>query len=98
MLVSEINFEQLALVADEVDFFVQISCPRLSIDWGSQFNKPLLTPYEFFVTVKRSEWREKYPMNYYSNNEDIWTNYYHKKDEKPKKARVKLEYEKSNQN
>ncbi|CAD6948820.1 unnamed protein product [Tilletia controversa] len=26
--------------------FVQTSCPRLSIDWGSAFDKPLLSPYE----------------------------------------------------
>lgn len=26
--------------------WVQIACPRLSIDWGEAFSKPLLTPYE----------------------------------------------------
>lgn len=26
--------------------WVQIACPRLSIDWGEAFGKPLLTPYE----------------------------------------------------
>lgn len=26
--------------------WVQVACPRLSIDWGEAFDKPLLTPYE----------------------------------------------------
>lgn len=26
--------------------WVQIACPRLSIDWGTAFEKPLLSPYE----------------------------------------------------
>lgn len=26
--------------------WVQIACPRLSIDWGMAFEKPLLSPYE----------------------------------------------------
>lgn len=26
--------------------WVQVACPRLSIDWGTAFPKPLLTPYE----------------------------------------------------
>lgn len=26
--------------------WVQVACPRLSIDWGEAFSKPLLTPYE----------------------------------------------------
>jgi len=24
----------------------QVACPRLSIDWGTHFAAPLLTPYE----------------------------------------------------
>lgn len=30
--------------------WVQIACPRLSIDWGSAFSKPLLSPYEVKMT------------------------------------------------
>ena len=42
---------RLALFADSVDVFVQIACPRLSIDWGEGFAKPTLTPYEAMVTL-----------------------------------------------
>ena len=34
-----------------VDAWVQIACPRLSIDWGEGFDKPTLTPYEAFIAL-----------------------------------------------
>ncbi|XP_072209341.1 2-(3-amino-3-carboxypropyl)histidine synthase subunit 1 isoform X2 [Excalfactoria chinensis] len=45
VLLSEIFPSKLQLF-DSVDVWVQIACPRLSIDWGEAFSKPLLTPYE----------------------------------------------------
>ncbi|XP_061136931.1 2-(3-amino-3-carboxypropyl)histidine synthase subunit 1 isoform X1 [Syngnathus typhle] len=45
VLLSEIFPSKLDLLPD-VDAWVQIACPRLSIDWGSAFSKPLLSPYE----------------------------------------------------
>eukprot|EP00975_Prorocentrum_lima_P034497 7251419-Prorocentrum_lima.AAC.1 len=48
-----------------VDAFVQIACPRLSIDWGAYFEKPVLNPYEFEVATGACQWREVYPMDYY---------------------------------
>lgn len=68
LLVSEVNDQLLKLLQNEVDFFVQVSCPRLSIDWSYNSAKPLLTPYEFFVAMGIIEWRQTYPMDYYSNN------------------------------
>ena len=41
---------------DDVDAFVQVACPRLSIDWGYAFNKPLLTPYEAMVMLEKILW------------------------------------------
>lgn len=35
--------------------FVQTSCPRLSIDWGMAFDKPLLSPYETAVALRGLE-------------------------------------------
>ena len=83
LLVSEINFEYLKLL--DVDFFVQIACPRISIDWAVEFKKPLLNPYELYVLFGETDWKEIYPMDYYSNNGGPWTNYHHK---------IKLKYEK----
>lgn len=35
--------------------WVQIACPRLSIDWGTAFSKPLLSPYEVNMHLRVSE-------------------------------------------
>ena len=39
------------------ELFFQIACPRLSIDWGTAFNKPLLTPYELSVALGDAQWK-----------------------------------------
>lgn len=39
---------------ESVDVWVQVACPRLSIDWGSAYEKPLLNPYEFTQCIKLS--------------------------------------------
>ncbi|KAJ1568312.1 Diphthamide biosynthesis protein 1 [Cladochytrium tenue] len=51
VLLSEVTPEKLALFGDQVDAWVQTSCPRLSIDWGHAFARPLLTPYEAAVVA-----------------------------------------------
>ena len=72
LLLSEIFPAKLALM-DDVNCWVQIACPRLSIDWGYAFPKPLLTPYEALVVLGvRNDWEasgEKvYPMDFYGKN------------------------------
>jgi len=93
LLVSEIFDSQLTLFQDEVDIWVQIACPRISIDWGTFFTKPLITPYEFFVAMKKTEWKEVYPMDYYSNNGGEWTNYHHKQSTRKPKKNIVVQYE-----
>lgn len=56
ILLSEIFPTKLELFKD-VDAFVQVACPRLSIDWGTAFSKPLLTPYELSVALGDAEWK-----------------------------------------
>ncbi|XP_046963897.1 2-(3-amino-3-carboxypropyl)histidine synthase subunit 1 [Vanessa cardui] len=68
ILLSEIFPSKLALFS--LGAFVQVACPRLSIDWGTAFPKPLLTPYEFSVSLGNSKWLKDdgtYPMDFYSN-------------------------------
>lgn len=45
ILLSEIFPDKIKLFKN-IDAFIQIACPRLSIDWGTAFEKPFLTPYE----------------------------------------------------
>ncbi|CRG88934.1 Diphthamide biosynthesis protein 1 [Talaromyces islandicus] len=69
LLLSEIFPGKLASMAD-VECWVQVACPRLSIDWGYAFPRPLLTPYEALVALGgREGWDQAnngvYPMDYY---------------------------------
>ncbi|TFK92203.1 Diphthamide synthesis [Polyporus arcularius HHB13444] len=81
ILLSELSPAKLALFNQHIAAFVQTSCPRLSIDWGYAFERPLLSPYETAVAVgKAAGWmaggegdakeRAKkggvYPMDFYS--------------------------------
>ncbi|KAI8329404.1 putative diphthamide synthesis protein-domain-containing protein [Chlamydoabsidia padenii] len=67
VLLSEIFPGKLAQF-DDVDAWIQIACPRLSIDWGYAFPKPLLTPYEASIALGKAEWQEVYPMDFYAND------------------------------
>jgi 2-(3-amino-3-carboxypropyl)histidine synthase len=86
MLASEITPAKLALFDDKVDAWVQIACPRLSVDWGHALSasKPVLNPYELFVCLGATEWREKepYPMDYYAQAGGPWSNYHAKNNER----------------
>ncbi|KAH7916134.1 putative diphthamide synthesis protein-domain-containing protein [Hygrophoropsis aurantiaca] len=78
ILLSELSPAKLALFNPHISTFIQTSCPRLSIDWGYAFDRPLLSPYETAVAVgqakgwmddtKELEDRAKggvYPMDFY---------------------------------
>lgn len=67
LLLSEIFPAKLAQLAD-VEAWVQIACPRLSIDWGYAFEAPLLSPYELSVALDNVHWKEDYPMDFYAND------------------------------
>ncbi|KAH6531313.1 hypothetical protein HBI81_091140 [Parastagonospora nodorum] len=63
LLMSEIFPGKLAMMSD-VEAWVQIACPRLSIDWGYAFPRPLLSPYEALVAlgVRDAPWLEEEGM------------------------------------
>eukprot|EP00981_Chlorochromonas_danica_P015871 scaffold14717_cov168-Ochromonas_danica.AAC.18 len=57
--------------------WIQISCPRLSMDWGAESDRPLLNVYEAMVALEGAPWDGKsYPMDYYSNEKSVWSNYH----------------------
>lgn len=75
LLLSEITPQKLALLDEEVDAWVQIACPRLSIDWGLFFTTPVLTAYELEVALGGEAWSEtSYPMDYYAKDGGAWGN------------------------
>lgn len=68
IILSEIFPQKLAMF-DDIDAFVQVACPRLLIDWGYAFEKPLLTPYEAMVVLGQDKWVQgQYPMDYYKKD------------------------------
>ncbi|PNW79266.1 hypothetical protein CHLRE_09g408500v5 [Chlamydomonas reinhardtii] len=50
LLMSEVSPPRLDMIPGP-EAFVQIACPRLSIDWGEGFTRPTLTPYEAMVAL-----------------------------------------------
>ncbi|KAG7358069.1 diphthamide biosynthesis enzyme Dph2 [Nitzschia inconspicua] len=78
MLASEITPSKLALFGSKVDAWVQIACPRLSVDWGHHLSPttPVLNPYELFVCLGETEFQERYPMDYYASAGGPWSNYH----------------------
>ncbi|GMH42891.1 hypothetical protein BSKO_10810 [Bryopsis sp. KO-2023] len=92
-VMSEIMPPRLTKIKN-IDAWVQIACPRLSIDWGDEFKKPTLTPYETMVALGAVKpWWEDletaetiapaYPMDYYAKDGGQWNSSYHKKKKKP---------------
>lgn len=75
LLLSEVFPKKLDMFS-HVDAWVQIACPRLSIDWGHFFTKPVLSPYELNVALDEEKWREVYPMDFYTMNSGRWSNYH----------------------
>lgn len=61
---------------ENVDVWIQVACPRLSIDWGSFFHQPLLNPYELAQSIKLLQGDRElqqvaakaYPMDFYAKN------------------------------
>ncbi|KAK4284999.1 hypothetical protein QN277_001753 [Acacia crassicarpa] len=51
ILMSELSPGRISLFEDSIDAWIQIACPRLSIDWGDAFAKPVLTPFEAEIAL-----------------------------------------------
>ncbi|XP_051137247.1 uncharacterized protein LOC127255643 [Andrographis paniculata] len=71
VLVSELSPQKIELFGDAVDAWIQIACPRLSIDWGDAFKKPLLTPFEAEIALGdlNGWWERKLRCNGNSDEE-----------------------------
>jgi 2-(3-amino-3-carboxypropyl)histidine synthase len=90
VLLSEVTPGKLAALGGGVDVWVQVACPRLSIDWGEEFTKPTLNPYEAFVALGEVPgWWEAaegaegggpdYPMDYYAADGGAYNSTYHRR-------------------
>lgn len=73
-----------------VDAWVQIACPRLSVDWGHFFQKPVLSPYELCVALGEESWKDVYPMDFYKAGSGKWSNYHEDTKKRTLRADVTL--------
>ncbi|CAE6412399.1 unnamed protein product [Rhizoctonia solani] len=76
ILLSELSPAKLACFGPHISVFVQTSCPRLSIDWGYAFARPLLSPYEAAVVMgTQPGWTDgqggDYLMDFYEKD-SVW--------------------------
>lgn len=70
ILLSELSPAKLSLFP-QLATLVQTSCPRLSIDWGVHFPKPLLTTFEANVALGRVDWKgQGLSMDYWGDNNE----------------------------
>jgi 2-(3-amino-3-carboxypropyl)histidine synthase len=84
VLISEVTPQKLAPFEDTIDAWIQVACPRLSIDWGYAFSKPILSPYEAHVALQgiscasaSSVTTHLHPMDFYAKNAaGPWANYH----------------------
>ncbi|CAG9460704.1 unnamed protein product [Pedinophyceae sp. YPF-701] len=100
VLLSEVTPDKLRAFGDAFGAYVQIACPRLSIDWGEGFAAPTLTPYEALVALGEvPEWwgddapkdeatgLPQYPMDYYSREGGSWSSSYIRAADRPARRR-----------
>ena len=88
VLLSEIYSDKLKKFnLKQIQCFIQIGCPRLSIDWGADIlnEVPILNAYEATVALKHIEWKNVYPMDYYRKDGGVWSNYYMTEQERKQK-------------
>eukprot|EP00921_Rhytidocystis_pertsovi_P019131 GHVQ01030328.1.p1 GENE.GHVQ01030328.1~~GHVQ01030328.1.p1 ORF type:complete len:382 (-),score=42.11 GHVQ01030328.1:102-1247(-) len=56
-LLSEIQPDRIAKLKG-ISCFIQVGCPRLSLDWGHFYCRPLLTPYEAHVAFGQTAYKD----------------------------------------
>ena len=74
--ISELSPAKLDMFA-EFDTWVQVACPRLSIDWAaSAYSAPVLSTFEAEVALGKQDWSADtpVPMDYYAADGGPWSN------------------------
>eukprot|EP00735_Rhodelphis_limneticus_P006509 TRINITY_DN18926_c0_g1::TRINITY_DN18926_c0_g1_i1::g.1404::m.1404 TRINITY_DN18926_c0_g1::TRINITY_DN18926_c0_g1_i1::g.1404 ORF type:complete len:444 (-),score=77.97,sp/Q54PW5/DPH1_DICDI/61.35/1e-176,Diphthamide_syn/PF01866.12/1.2e-105 TRINITY_DN18926_c0_g1_i1:198-1478(-) len=75
VLLSELSPQKISMF-QHIDAWIQIACPRLSMDWGYSFPTPMLSPYEAELVLGTATWQDTYPMDFYAKEGGPWANYY----------------------
>lgn len=81
-ITTEIETNRLEILSGNLNnLWVQLSCPRISLDWGFYFKNLVITPFEFSILTRSTKWRKNFiPMDFYSKPGKFWSSYsVHKK-------------------
>ena len=98
-LISELSPSRVSLLPQSIDCFVQVACPRLSVDWGHEYGRPLLNTYEAEVVLGTAEWLQsegegegvaRYPMDYYAEAGGEWSNYAEREKQRAKERESRM--------
>jgi 2-(3-amino-3-carboxypropyl)histidine synthase len=82
IMINEITQNKI-INYNKCECFIQLACPRLSIDWSDQFTKPMLTPYEIYLILDPKKYKNDiYEMNNYSNETGEWGHFFKEKKDK----------------
>ena len=99
-LISELSPARVSLLPQSIDCFVQVACPRLSVDWGHEYGRPLLNTYEAEVALGTAQWLlgtgggeegvARYPMDYYAEAGGEWSNYAEREKQRAKEREARM--------
>ena len=81
-ITTEIETSRLETLSGNLNnLWVQLSCPRISLDWGFYFKNLVITPFEFSILTRSTKWNKNFiPMDFYSKIGKFWSSYsLHKK-------------------
>ena len=76
-ITTEIDSNRLGTLSGNFNnIWVQLSCPRISLDWGFYFKNLIITPFEFAILTRSVKSNPKFiPMDFYSKIGKFWTSY-----------------------
>jgi len=74
---TEINNNRLNTINGNFsNLWVQLSCPRISLDWGHYFKNLVITSFEFSIFMRSTKINKNFiPMDFYSKIGNFWTSY-----------------------
>ena len=74
---TELNNNSLNILSGNLsNLWIQLSCPRISLDWANYFKNLVLSPFEFGILTRSTRFNGNYiPMDFYAKAGKFWTSY-----------------------
>eukprot|EP00771_Trimastix_marina_P002964 gnl/Trimastix_PCT/4140.p1 GENE.gnl/Trimastix_PCT/4140~~gnl/Trimastix_PCT/4140.p1 ORF type:complete len:401 (+),score=45.76 gnl/Trimastix_PCT/4140:52-1254(+) len=82
---DEITPVSLRAAAPDIEAWIEVGCPRLALDWGTDYPIPVLTPHEALTSLtshpthephqQDTEVPKMHPMDHWSQEGGVWTHW-----------------------